>query len=79
MNISDRIKIELANSILEHSFLKKGYRFAELIKFGFECYTWWSIYYFPKVNGCSSETMRFWSYIGKAKVSLRGGSSIEKL
>ena len=33
-----------------------------------------SVYYFPKVKGCCSETVHFWPHIGKAKMCLRGGN-----
>ena len=34
-------------------------------------------YYFPKVNGCSSEMVQIWPHVGKIKMCMTGGNSFE--
>ena len=50
-----------------HNFEKKGKQFH------FSSTTGCSVWKIAKVKGCSSETVHFWLYVGRAKMRLEGG------
>ena len=52
--------------------LSKEYYYTKILE-NTECSDW----KLSKVNGCRTETMYFWPYVGKAKMISRGGRSFQ--